>query len=115
MNQFFSTRLFQAGQLIKAKCQLVDNSGAVYLHEGESARVMMCDPEKYPDRPYGLRKDEEHITRNFFAEDQLMEHPDHPRRRDAWTARPAERFSHPGHPRHEELRASNWEIDPATV
>lgn len=84
MHQFFLTRKFRASQIVIAAETLTDNKGEIYLHEGEEARVMMCDPEKYPDRPYGLRKPEEHITRNFFAEKQLLPHPDHPKGDDEW-------------------------------
>jgi len=109
------TRSFRAAQIVRAKTTLLDAKGEVYLHEGESARIMMCDPEKFPDRPYGLRKTDEHITRNFFAEDLLEACPDNPRKYLVWEDNPAERFDNPGHPRHEELRAQGWKIDPATL
>lgn len=115
MNQFFQTREFRASQIVRAKVTLVDAKGEVYLHEGQEARIMMCDPEKYPDRPYGLRKADEHVTRNFFAAEQLEAHPEHPAKVSVWEANPAERYSHPSHSRHEELRACGWRVDPATI
>lgn len=115
MNEFFNTRVFRAGQMILAKVQLVDSSGSVYLEAGEEARIMMCDPVKYPDRPYGLRKADEHTTKNFFAAEQLEFHPGHPKSTDSWEVKPESWYRHPKHPRHEELRAAGWKIDPATI
>jgi len=101
--------------MVRAKVQLLDHSGHVYMEAGDTARIMMCDPSKYPDRPYGLRKADEHITRNFFPEDQIEAHPDYPKSVDSWEVKPESWFRHPKHPRHEELRAQGWKIDPATL
>lgn len=100
---------------MKASVTLLDTKGEVYLEAGETARIMMCDPEKFPDRPYGLRKKDEHITRNFYSEDLLMADPDNPRKFNVWEDNPAERYDHPDNPRYEELRPFGWKIDPATM
>lgn len=115
MHQFFQTRQFRAGQIVKAINTLTNSKGDVYLEAGETARIMMCDPEKHPDRPYGLRKSDEHITREFFAEDQLMADPANPRKYSVWDDNPAERYDHPDNPRYEELRAQGWKIAPESL
>lgn len=116
MNQALLNRKFQVGQIVKAILPITDMKGSeVYLNVGESARIMVFDPEKYPATPYGLRKESEHTTRNYVAENQLMADPAHPRKPRVWEDNPAERYDHPDNPRHEELRAQGWKIDPATL
>lgn len=116
MNQFLLTRKFRVGQVIRAAFPIVDpKGGEVYLNAGEQARIMVCDPEKYPSNPYGLRKEDEHITRTFVDEAAIYADPDHPRKYLVWEDNPAERYDHPTNPRYEELRAQGWKIDPATL
>lgn len=108
-----NSKMFKVGQYLQARGTLLDKSGGVYLGEGELARVMVYDPEKHANAPYGLRKSDEHITSNYFSEEELMAHPAHPPKISVWTANPAERYDHPDNPRHEELRSVGWKIDPA--
>jgi hypothetical protein len=116
MNQFLLTRKFRVGQIIRASFPIADpKGGEIYLNAGEQATIMVCDPEKYPSNPYGLRKADEHITRVYVDEAAIVADPDHPRKYRVWEDNPAERYDHPDNPRHEELRAQGWKIDPATL
>lgn len=115
------THAFKCGQYVQAVNQLViEKTGEVYLEQGEVARIMVIDPAGHEGNPYGLRKEynpvtgapAEHITKNFFTAEQLRPSPAHPVKPDVWTDKPEEYFSHPKHPRHEELRSVGWRVTP---
>ncbi len=115
------TKQFKVGQYVQsAGARLMNEKGDVYLEPGEIARVMVFDPSGHEDAPYGLRKEQnavtgtpaEHITKNYFSAAQLDASPIHPVKGDIWTDHPEEYYSHPANPRYEELRHSNWRVDP---
>lgn len=92
--------------------QLLTNKGEVYLEPGEEAQVVIYDPVKHPEAPYGLRKSEEHSTAHYFNESQLASNPNRKVPVDIWEVNPADYYSHPDNPRHEELRHCNWRHAP---
>jgi len=115
------TRKFKIGQYVQAAVQLInEKTGEIYLNQGDLARIMVIDPALHEGRPYGLRKEgnealgiqAEHITKNYFAEDQLCASPQHPAKADIWTEKPEQYFSHPSHPRHNELKAQGFRYTP---
>lgn len=92
-----SDRRFRIAEYIRAATVLLDKKGDVYLNEGETARIMVYDPDKHATTPYGLRKEGEHITLNFFADEQLAKNPDYPEPKDVWSDNPGERYDPSGY------------------
>lgn len=110
-----TSRLFKTSEFILAKTDLMSSKGVLYLEAGGEAQVMIYDPVKHPEAPYGIRKPEEHTTTQFFSEDQLMVNPNHKKPVDVWDADPTEYYKHPENPKHELYRATNWYVDPASI
>lgn len=110
-----TSRLFKTSEFIKAKTDLMSSKGGIYLEAGGGAQIMVYDPVKHPEAPYGIRKPDEHTTTQYFSEDQLMSDPAHRKPVDIWDANPAEYFSHPDHPKHKEYAKFGWKVDPAML
>ena len=108
-------RKFKTVEWVTAKDNIVDSKGAVVLPSGQEAQIVVYDPVKHEDSPYGIRIDPSSSAVFFVKEDQLLKHPTRKAPSDIWTANPAEYYRHPDNPRHEELRGQGWKIDPKTV
>lgn len=106
---------FKVSEYVVANEDLMDNKGYLYLATGECAQIIILDPSKRPETPYGLRKPTENHATQYFAESKLELSPNHSRKKDVWTDNPKEYYRHPENPKHEQLRSVGWRVDPATV
>lgn len=108
-------RKFKVVEWVTANGDIVDSKGNLVLVNGQEAQIVIYDPIKHPDSPYGIRIDLSSSFVFYAKEDQLLKHPTRKEPSDIWTSNPSEYYSHPDNPRHEELRHQGWRIDPATI
>lgn len=108
-------RNYRIKEWVIIKEDIIDGKGALRVAGGQEAQIVVYDPSKHADCPHGLRVDINSIVPIFVNEDQITKHPQRSVPSDVWTDHPEEYYRHPANPKHEQLRAQGWKINPATI